>query len=123
MYRTIYITPALDERTELDRQRMAHLPEVGIIVVNFQEGISVQDAVRPLAARCCTTLLLPDDYHRHNELIEHVKACAYHMGMEVMPVNRYVTKYPPAPDQTTPVHANPEPTGAGRGLPAAASAG
>lgn len=120
--RAIYITPQRDEITDQDLARMAHLP-VDCIVLAYREKTSVQQAVHMLSHRSVKLLLLPDDYHRHNELIEHTKACAYHMGIEVQPVTRYITKYPPAPAQHHPVHASSETAGVGGGIPAQAEPG
>jgi hypothetical protein len=118
----VYLTPAKDEVYEADMQRLAP-HDVQPVLLRLGRGYTVQQVVHLLSSRSCKALLLPDDYHRHNELIEHAKACAHHMDLPVMPLSRYVLKNPPAPEKQNPVHANPDQTGAGRGLPAAASAG
>lgn len=119
----IYLTPDNDEVSEQDMRRMAPFT-VRRVVLSFRHQTSVQQAVHLLTGASCKGLVLPDDFHRHNELIEHCKACAHHAGIPVYPVTRYVAqeqqRNAPAP-ATASVHANAAAAGVGANLlPAAA---
>jgi hypothetical protein len=134
----VYLSPQIDEAHMADLQRLSKYDvqmvdefrptvqvnrQMVVLVLGFRYATTVQQAVHLISHKSCKALLMPDDYHRHNDLIEHAKACAHHAGIPVMPLSRYLLKNPPAPEKQNPVHANPDQTGAGRGLPAAASAG
>lgn len=106
----VYLSPQKDERYHSDMERLLGCRVVPI-VLSFKERFTVADAVSHLCAPDCRRLVLPDDYRRHNELIEHVKACAYHIGLEVVPLSRYLDKKP-AP-VTASVHANAVAAGVG----------
>lgn len=76
--------------------------------------------VRHLIARLCwlnaTVLIVPDNYREHTPLVESLKTCALHMGLQVMPLTRFVRDFcasPLAPGNPASVRATPEPTGAG----------
>jgi hypothetical protein len=108
----IYLSPANDAAHAADTDRLADRNEVLSLVLAYAERITVQDVVYRLSNPRCKGLLVPDDYHRHSPLIEHVKACAYHMGMDVQPITRYLAKPSPA---AAPAHAHA--VGAGEGNP------
>lgn len=116
----IYLSPAADEQYHADLQRLNNDPNVEALVLALQGQATVKSVVRKLSNQRCHTLLLPDDYHRHSQLIEYVKGCAHYMGMEVMPLSRYLLKHAPAP-ATAPVHADAVAQGAGHRIPAPAS--
>lgn len=109
----IFLTPAQDEVFDLERKRMAG-HTVSVFVMDQERLIAqarqLRQALHMLTSRANITLVLPDDYHRHNELIERVKQCAIQAGIPVMPLTRYLRNAPPAP---APVHAQPEGAGVG----------
>ncbi len=104
----IYVAPYQDEQYMLDLERLKGR-DVRCCVMRLGHGPSVQYLVHALTKEGANRLVLPDDFHRHNELIEHVKCCAYHAGVEVMPLTRYLDKT--TPPASAPVHAKPEAAG------------
>lgn len=106
----IYLAPAKDEQFTHDLARM-NGRVIGCFVLSMGKGPSVQHVVHRLTTPGEHRLVVPDDFHRHTELIEHVKACAYHVGAEVMPLTRYLERT--APPASAPVHAMPEDAGVG----------
>jgi hypothetical protein len=114
----IYLTPQLDEATALDTQRLTQQrADVHVLILREERTVTVRHAVHMASGRHCEGLLVPDDTERHNELIEHAKACAHHMGVPVMPLSRYLTTMPaPGPgQQQAPGSANTTRTGVGCG--------
>jgi hypothetical protein len=110
----IYLYPQTDEASaqDLERLKVQAVEPVNAIELHVYGYKSVRQVVRKLANHGVRTLVLPDDYHRHTEPIEHVKACAHHMGIPVMPLTRYLTRTAPAP-ATASVHANAAAAGVG----------
>lgn len=111
----IYLSPAADAAHTKDLVRLEGAAHLSCIVLNDLQKVRM--AVHLLSSALTRTLLLPDDYHRHNEAIEHVKACALHMGVQMMPVSRYLTTMPaPRPGQHDLGGAIQTSSGAGCGL-------
>lgn len=113
----IYLSPLADEQhlNELRRIREAEA-NVQVLHLGFQHKTTVQQAVHQLSDPKCRGLLLPDDYRRHNDLIEHAKACAHHIGIPVEPLGRYLARRNSRPTPTAaqpPGRATPEPAAVG----------
>ena len=107
----IYLTPALDEQYAADKARMqGHTVSVMVLPMNAPRmALLVQRTVHLLSGRGYKMLIVPDDYHRHNDLIEHVKSCARHMSIPVWPLTKYLLET--TPPASAPVHAKPEAAG------------
>lgn len=114
----IYLSPTNDTQHCMDVERLGGTAKVKVVLLSFGQKATVQDVVHLLSSPTCTGLVVPDDYGRHNELIEHVKFCAHHMGQPVQPITRYMAQqHPPTPAKTS-VHASTTSAGVGSGLPA-----
>lgn len=107
----VYLSPLRDDKHQSDMERLGAY-KVLPIVLGFKERLTVADAVRHLCAEDCTTLVMPDDFARHNEPMRHAKECAHHLGLKVMPVTHYLEKMKPAP-ATASVHAHAVAAGVG----------
>lgn len=115
----IFLSPLKDPILEKDLGRIGLRGWIEPLVLGYQYAMSVRQVVRKLTHPQMEMLLLPDDPTRHNELIEHVKACALHIGLPVLPLGRYLNDpgpaHPPASTTIHPVCANAEPVEAGSG--------
>ncbi len=77
----IYTTP-----TE-ERFRTTGIADLVNVSTN---GRSMKQLASVLAMEETKVLVLPDDYREHGATIEHLKAIALHMGLQVMPLTRYL---------------------------------
>jgi hypothetical protein len=117
--RAVYVCADQDAHmdADVDRLRAAALPiNVRVIPVG-----GTNTAMRLVVRRLCYArhLVLPDDFHRHTEAIERVKHCARNMGVEVVPLTRFILQHRVAPSNASEC-ATPEPIGAAHGVSAAA---
>lgn len=110
----IYLAPKHDEQLAADIERIGGRTDV-ILRHVYIGGPSIRAIVRSMTSAEVKALVLPDDYHRHSPLMEDVKVCAYHIGMDVMPLTRFLLKHPPAAAPAS-VHANPEKAAVGSGM-------
>lgn len=90
----VYAVPAEDACTAADRERISERWHVRVMVVGDGHW-TVKDVVGVLSRADCSRLVLPDDYHRHTADLENVKACARHMGMQHVPLSRFIQSKQP----------------------------
>lgn len=112
----VYVVPRMDEQAHADAQRLEGYNVRVVVLEHDQVRFTVRHVVRMLCNADCTALVLPDDYHRHTERIEDVKCCAYRMGLDVMPLGRYLMNAKPRPAAAAAAPPTQQPAVAGNSL-------
>ncbi|HRH68922.1 MAG TPA: hypothetical protein PLB89_05385 [Flavobacteriales bacterium] len=120
----VYLTPRLDDLYEADRVRMGAIAHrVNVFVLAAGSTTTLARVVRALTENECKGLILPDDYRRHNELIEHAKAIAKHLGFVPVPLTHHLAKQQTKPVAASAVPPTQHPAAAGKPIaPAQAGA-
>lgn len=101
----VYMVPRNDLATANDVEACKRFAEsdIKVAVVNELTYPDIRPIVGLLALPACKGLLMPDDYHRHNPLMDTVKLTARLMKLEVLPLRVFLKK------QTQPVAASAVP--------------
>lgn len=109
----VYVAPVKDESFDLDLTRLKG-SGYKVHALTPKEDSRSWPVRRMVAFLCddhCLALIVPDDYHRHTEVVERTKICARHMGIEVLPVTRFLQHNKPVAASAVPATQHPAAAG------------